>query len=184
MNPTQRIVRLVSLIASIVAFTLISSIGAVAHADSPTPTTTLENSEIAYVSHWSIYVMDADGLGARCLTICDQKIARKNQSFAPAWSHDGRQIAFKGYRADADNDGWGIFVMNADGSNTHRLADYTMCDPEPIVDPPTWSPDDLHIAFIACQQEGRGLYVMDADGSNLKQLAKIDGWSPAWSPNG
>src|SRR3954466_1470544 len=56
---------------------------------------------------------------------------------APAWSADGAQIAFA--RSGA------IWVMNADGSGTHRVTSGTE-DSDP-----TWSPGGTRIAFVRSQ---------------------------------
>jgi hypothetical protein len=49
----------------------------------------------------------------------------------PAWSPDGTQIAFVSHRDDPDRScgfnghppcQWAIYVMNADGSNPHRIS--------------------------------------------------------------
>jgi Tol biopolymer transport system component len=56
--------------------------------------------------------MNADGSGQRSLT--------RHPAFDanPAWSPDGRKIAFVSNR----DGGYGIYVMNADGSGQQRLA--------------------------------------------------------------
>jgi TolB protein len=50
----------------------------------------------------------------------------------PAWSPDGRMIAFTSEREDPDGDIW---VMNADGSDPRRLTDNTFLD-----ESPDWQP--------------------------------------------
>jgi Tol biopolymer transport system component len=56
--------------------------------------------------------MNANGSGQRNLT--------RNPAFDadPAWSPDGRKIAFVSHRDGS----YGIYVMNADGSGQQRLA--------------------------------------------------------------
>ena len=56
-----------------------------------------------------IYVMNADGSGQRRLT-------RQLGDGAPAWSPDGRKIAFCSVRRQRE-----VYVMNADGSGQRRL---------------------------------------------------------------
>src|SRR6266705_2334587 len=58
---------------------------------------------------------------------------------APAWSPDGRRIAFQSTR----DGNWEIYVMNADGSEVHRLTHGEAEDGEP-----SWSADGKRIAFV------------------------------------
>lgn len=64
--------------------------------------------------HWDIYRMDADGSGLVRLT--DSVV----EDFEPAWSSDGRWIAFaSGHPFRSSN----IHVMNADGSSPMNLTE-------------------------------------------------------------
>ena len=58
---------------------------------------------------------------------------------APAWSPDGRKIAFVSDR-DGNSE---IYVMNADGSGQRRLTRNPAYDADPA-----WSPDGRTIAFV------------------------------------
>ena len=81
----------------------------------------------------------------------------------PAWSPDGRQIAFVSDR-DGDSE---IYVMNADGSHQTNLTD----NPEAIIWP-AWSPDGRQIAFDFRVRDGNtDIYVVNADGSSPTNLA-------------
>ncbi len=97
----------------------------------------------------------------------------KDSASSPAWSPDGRRIAFSGSR--------GIYVMDADGKNQNQITQGSWDED------PAWSPDGRRIAFSG----SRDIYVMDPDGNNLinltnnrtKSRATYDE-SPAWSPDG
>ena len=82
-----------------------------------------------------VYAMDADGSGPRNLTQHPAKDVR------PAWSPDGRRIAFVSQR-DGNSE---VYVMNADGSGKRNLTRDRASD-----DYPTWSPDGRRIAFLRC----------------------------------
>jgi Tol biopolymer transport system component len=98
------------------------------------------------------------------------------QSFdsAPAWSPDGRRIAFES-NMDGDME---IYVMNADGSNVLQITHNTLWD-----EGPAWSPDGTKLAF----SHGAGdltldIWIMDADGTNARRLTTFPGRdeSPDW----
>jgi TolB protein len=84
-----------------------------------------------------VFVADGDGKNPRNLT--------NHPSFEgwPAWSPDGRQIAFAGNR----NANYQVFLMDSDGSNVRLLA-----NTEGRATVPRWSPDGGRIYFTNCQK--------------------------------
>jgi len=93
----------------------------------------------------------------------------------PAWSPDGRSIAFASMRYGS----FDIFVMRADGSGTRRLTRTQEHDFRP-----SWSPDGDWIVF------DRGawgdLFVIGKDGRGERRLTHdpAQETDPAWSPDG
>jgi Tol biopolymer transport system component len=104
-----------------------------------------------------IYVMNADGSGSRKLT----HSAGRNAE--PAWSPDGRKIAFRSTRNGGNRE---IYVMNADGSNQRNLTRNPAKDVRP-----SWSPDGRRIAFVSDRDGRLEAHVMNADGSGQRSLA-------------
>ena len=119
-----------------------------------------------------IYVMDINGGRQRNLTkhaIADE--------VHPAWSPDGRKIAFVSGRDGNSN----IYVMDADGKNVHQLTDHPVSDTNPA-----WSPNGQEIAFQSTRDGNIDIYVMDTNGGNIRRLTHRLAFdiTPAWSPNG
>ena len=106
-----------------------------------------------------IYVMNADGSGSRRLT------HSAGYDAEPAWSPDGRKIAFRGTR----NGNRDIYVMNADGSGERNLTRHPAQDSNP-----SWSPDGRRIAFVSDRDGRLEAHVMNADGSGQRSLTLQD----------
>jgi TolB protein len=103
----------------------------------------------------------------------------KAEDTFPAWSHDGKKIAFISDRDGRPN----VYVMDADGKRAKQLSketgekDHCYC--------PTWSHDGKKIAYCR-NRDGKGVdtLVVDADGSKDPTSIRDNAWDPAWSPNG
>ncbi len=123
-----------------------------------------------------IYVMDGDGRNRRRVTVDPAA------DFRPAWSPDGRKIAFVSNRTNRNKHIKQIWVIDAYGKNPIRLTD-GLGDSNP-----DWSPDGTKILYDAHLDPERhigddGITVMDADGNN-KRLLTEEGAHPSWSPDG
>ena len=97
----------------------------------------------------------------------------------PAWSPDGRQIAFSSDR-DGNRE---IYVMGADGGSVRRLTDHPAWDGHPY-----WSPDGSRILFESNRGPGQTFEVLTmlANGRRLRRLTvnDVDDKHPSWSPDG
>ena len=82
----------------------------------------------------------------------------------PAWSPDGRLIAYAGNNKE---DSFDIFVMNADGTENINLSRNAGDDRAP-----TWSSDGNQIAFMSNRDESFNweIFVMNVNGSNQTNI--------------
>ena len=128
---------------------------------------------------FNLYVVGSDGSGLRNLT---SKLASLGPVFGPhdpAWSPDGRKLAFVRLNASLGDP---IYVVNADGSGLRNLT------PKPVgaSAAPAWSPDGRKIAFVSERDGNSEVYVMSANGSGQRSLTRNPAFDadPAWSPDG
>jgi len=97
-----------------------------------------------------------------------------------AWSPDGSQIAFSAITTTWD-DGYGIFVVNADGSGLTRIDTGGAAALYPV-----FSPDGSQIAFSSKRDDNTDVWIMRVDGTDATRLTQHeanDGY-PSWSPDG
>jgi Tol biopolymer transport system component len=94
----------------------------------------------------NIWIVQSDGSHARPLTACDGR--KCLGSFDPAFSPDGRSIAFVQDRLDAHGVNFnGVFIMRTDGTDLRRI---TSNGPDALPDgQPHFSPDGRTWSFSA-----------------------------------
>ncbi len=133
---------------------------------------------------YDLYTMKPDG--AEQTKITPQPM---EALIAPHWSPDGKLIIFNA-RDDSPTSPatpidptarTNVYIINADGSNVHRLTQSTYNELFPA-----WSPDGQAIVFLSGGSSNSefGLYRVDADGTHPMQLSHTLFSQPAWSPDG
>jgi TolB protein len=118
-----------------------------------------------------IYTADYDGENQRRLT------TNRTLNINPAWSPDGRSIAYTSYRRGPPN----IFVSHIyEGT----LDEVTKGPGENWL--PAWSPDGTRFAFTSTRDGNSEIYVANRDGSNVRRLTNHPGIdsTPTWAPSG
>jgi TolB protein len=129
---------------------------------------------------FNLYMMDDQGGHVTQLT------ATNANDWWPAWSPDGKRIAFMSDRDTGDT--FDIYVLDVGSGVVRRYTDTLFADEVW----PAWSPDGRYIAFISDRTGWYHLYLMDADcepecGSGQRLVTGDDpaqDFDPNWSPDG
>jgi len=97
---------------------------------------------------------------------------------APAWSPDGRRLAFVQGDRRGNSD---IMVLDVSSGRARRLTDSNCINTEP-----SWNPAGTQLAFTSDREGSPQVYLMEEDGSNVRRLTREGGYNatPAWSPTG
>jgi len=132
---------------------------------------------------FEVFTINPDGSGRSLLTnngpfiIPGDSTSGRVQDLAPAFSPDGKKVAFDSARFGSPE----LFSMNADGTDVKRLtvapADDTAAH---------WSPDGSQIVWGAMRDGQYEVYKMNADGTGQTRLTTNLGndGRPSWSPDG
>ena len=129
-----------------------------------------------------IFTINPDGSGL-------EMISTRLFGGDPAWSPDGKKIAFSGRTSGLQRRShYDIYVVNANGSSLKRITESPTYDFNP-----SFSPDGKKIAFDRYGEKGPNtvcrqscIYTIRVDGTGLKRLtgSKAIAEDPDWSPNG
>jgi Tol biopolymer transport system component len=112
---------------------------------------------------------------------------RAGPASAPAWSPDGRWVAYM-VGSGGQRGGGGLWRVAADGTGTpQRIAEGSVGDP-------AWSPDGTTIAYLDRSPDRPGLWVVGVEGGNVdggqpRRLTTdagcfLSSGAPVWAPDG
>ena len=142
-----------------------------------------ENGQIAFTGEaawaYDIYAINPDGSGKTNLTYNPAASSYNIRfDFAPAFSADGKKLAFERSDYVSDTD---IYVMNADGSGQAPLTNDSAADSGPA-----FSPDGTKIAFTSNRDGNYEIYLMNADGTEQTRLTNspANDSEPTFFPDG
>lgn len=104
----------------------------------------------------------------------------------PAWSPDGRSVAFRWFNPAVGADAPAVYVADADGEDPRLLVENAAM--------PDWSPDGRSIAFANLDVDHRGISVVEVHRTlsggpaDVRIVTETDGHipeeAPDWSPDG
>lgn len=120
----------------------------------------------------NLWLAASDGKKSRILT------RDAGMQYDPAWSPDGRQIAYissYGYRTGE------LYIIGSDGKNKHRLTRN-----KAIELLPAFSPDGKRIAYVSDGTGNYEIWIMEAGGTGMRRLTNSEDIDtrPCWSPDG
>ncbi|MEO5670470.1 MAG: hypothetical protein ABIR26_07235 [Ramlibacter sp.] len=126
--------------------------------------------------HSRLWISGLDGSRLRKVSSIGNPAAAVTD-LAPAWSPDGRMIAYtsvEGSRSD-------IWIVQTDGAYPVKLTTNGAKNGHP-----TWSPDGRKIAFESSRDGTREIWIMNADGSQQVKVLSSSGVdnNPKFSPTG
>jgi Tol biopolymer transport system component len=143
-------------------------------------------SPIAWNNHWSpdskqlaftgrgdppkglaIIVVNADGSGERRVTRLAPEDGRAQ---CPAWSPDGRRIAFFASSGEGDSATSHIWIVDASTGEGAKLAPHARAY---LDETPSWFPDGKRLALQSNRTGRMEIWVMNSDGSSARQLTGL-----------
>ena len=139
---------------------------------------------------WVAYTTFPEGTLVRSRVDGTQQLAltsRSQRALLPAWSPDGKRIAYMARSSSGPWNGpWKIYVVSSEGAAAEELLPGAEDQGNP-----TWSPDGNSLIFAGVPwvkrfaPDSTAIYQMDLRTRKVVTLPGSQGlWSPRWSPDG
>jgi TolB protein len=119
-----------------------------------------------------LYIMDYDGYNPRRVTV------NNSINILPAWSPDGRSLAYTSYRRPGSPDVYVASIFEGKNTNITNGSGQAFAA--------AFSPDGKRLAYASSRSGNMEIWVANADGSGARKLTSSSGLdtAPFWSPTG
>lgn len=147
---------------------------------SASPVFSPDGTKIAFVSDKDgsakVYVMDIPKEGTNLKDLRPQLISKRcRENSAPAWSPDGKKLAYSAKNAGVRQ----IWIYDFDSKRERELT-----SGKAVKENPTWAPDSLHLLFNAREGNVTELYLINLNQPEAVKITQGPGDKqfPSWEP--
>ena len=153
-------------------------VGVIANHPSPSPS----GQDLVFSADFegpaSLWISSLDGSRLRKISR-PSNTSIANTDMEPAWSPDGRLIAYRSLTGESESSD--IWIVQANGTYPLKLTANGASNSSPA-----WSPDGRKIAFVSNKNGSNDIWIMNADGTQPTKLGGSPGHAsdPSFSPTG